>query len=336
MKNKGLLLFVGVVCLMSFIVKDTYQIPRGWPEPIYPIGKNEPTIDKVYLGRMLFYDPILSVNQTISCASCHSQFNAFTHADHALSHGIYDSIGTRNSPALMNLAWQPYFMWDGAINHLDMQALAPISHPKEMGESLAHVLQKLGTSKRYKSLFYKAWRDSIPTTETVLKSLSAFMLTLVSNQSKYDSMQLGLVTFTDQEERGYSLFKKHCNSCHTEPLFTNYQFETNGIKVNAHLNDFGRFAVTHYPNDSFRFKIPTLRNVEYSFPYMHDGRFESLNEVIQFYASSSSIVDKTKGKTLHLDAKEKVDLHVFLLTLTDKQFLFNRSYGYPMELNTQE
>jgi len=205
-----------------------------------------------------------------------------------------------------------------------------------MGENLAHVLQKLSTSKRYKNLFYMAWKDSIPNSETVLKSLSAFMITLVSDQSRYDSMQLGLVTFTEQEERGYALFKKHCNNCHTEPLFTNHQFESNGIKLNGYLNDLGRYAITHHPKDSFKFKIPTLRNIEYSFPYMHDGRFESLNEVIQFYASSSSLVDKTKGQTLLLNAKEKVDLHVFLLTLTDKQFLFNRSYGYPMELNTKE
>ena len=131
-----------------------FTYPKNWPKPIYNFKNNTLTKEKVELGKILFYDTRLSKNNTISCASCHSQYSAFTHIDHALSHGIYDSIGNRNSPALMNLAWQPLFMWDGAINNIEVQSLAPISHPKEMASSINEVIIKLNKSKLYKQLFY--------------------------------------------------------------------------------------------------------------------------------------------------------------------------------------
>src|SRR5262249_53369535 len=155
--------------------------------------------------------------------------NAFTHVDHSLSHGIAGKIGSRNSPALMNLAWSNDFMWDGSVNHLDVQALAPISNPLEMDETIAHVTAKLRTSENYRSLFKAAFGDTAITGERVLKSLSQFMLTLISCNSKYDSVMRGEKQFTAQEANGYALFKKNCSSCHTEPLFTNEQFENNGL-----------------------------------------------------------------------------------------------------------
>lgn len=312
-----------------------FIIPENFPNPQYDFSHNPLSSSTIALGRALFYDPILSRDTTISCASCHSQYSAFTHVDHALSHGIEDKIGTRNSPALMNLAWHSSFMWDGAINHLDVQALAPISHPSEMDENISHVIEKLQVSSLYPSLFYKAFGDSLITGEHTLKALAQFMLTLVSSNSKYDSVMRKQAVFTLQEENGYRIFQQHCNSCHSEPLFTNLQFANNGLAMDTSLNDIGRMKITQSPLDSLCFKVPTLRNIEFSTPYMHDGRFKRLHEVLNHYAKgiqTSKTLAPQLSKPIQLSSNEKVDLTAFLLTLTDKHFLFNPEYSYPKEI----
>lgn len=314
---------------------DLFEIPRGWPKPEYDFSKNVLSEKKIELGRALFYDPLLSRDGTISCASCHSQYTAFTHVDHALSHGIEDKIGLRNSPALMNLAWHKLFMRDGAINHLDMQGLAPIANPVEMDENFSNVVSKLQSSPLYPRLFQIAFGDSVITGEHTLKALSQFMLTLVSCQSKYDSVMRHESKFTPQEENGYLLFKTHCSTCHPEPLFTNEEFMNNGLPIDTGLNDLGRYAITSLKSDSFKFKVPTLRNVEFSYPYMHDGRFKKLNDVIKHYQngiSPSSSLAKEVAKPIQLTSNERVDLITFLLTLTDKSFLFNTKFSYPKEI----
>jgi cytochrome c peroxidase len=312
-----------------------FEVPSNFPKPVYDFSKNPLSENKIQLGRALFYDPILSRNNMISCASCHSQFSAFTHVDHALSHGIEDKIGFRNSPALMNLAWQTLFMRDGAINHLDVQALAPMSNPVEMDENITHVVFKLQASKLYPKLFYKAFGDSVITGEHTLKAISQFMLTLVSSNSKYDSVMRKQSVFTSQENNGYVLFKKSCASCHTEPLFTNDDFRNNGLPVDTTLNDFGRYRVTKKSSDSLKFRVPTLRNIEFSYPYMHDGRFKKLSQVMNHYTNG---IEKNKTlapelqQSIVLTSNEKVDIIAFLLTLTDKSFLFNPQYFYPKEI----
>jgi cytochrome c peroxidase len=322
---------------MAFGVLKTqsFMIPKGWPQPNYNFEKNPLTSEQIELGRVLFYDPILSEDSTISCNSCHSQFSGFTHVDHSLSHGIKDRIGTRNSPVLMNLAWNKSFMWDGAVNHLDVQALAPISNHDEMNEDIKHVMIKLRRSKLYSSLFKTTYGDNEITGERALKALSQFMLTLVSCNSKYDSVMRKESKFTLQEENGYKIFQKDCGSCHQEPLFTNGEFENNGLPVDTTLNDAGRYKVTLRPQDSLRFKVPTLRNIEFSYPYMHDGRFKTLTEVIKHY-TSGIIKHKTLSKSLEfpivLTSNDKVDLTAFLLTLTDRTFLFDKRFGYPKEI----
>ncbi len=330
-----------IISLISFFLLLTsfqkvqeilFVIPPNFPTPAYSFEKNPLTTEKIALGRALFYDPILSRNGTISCASCHSQYTAFTHIDHALSHGIEDKIGTRNAPALMNLAWHTAFMWDGAINHLDMQALAPISHPSEMGETLENVVEKLQATAHYPALFYKAFGDSLITGEHTLKAMAQFMLRLVSANAKYDSVMRREAVFTEQEQKGYLLFQQNCNSCHTEPLFTNLAFENNGLTVDTSLQDFGRMKVTQNPADSLKFKVPTLRNIEFSMPYMHDGRFKRLNEVLKHYEKgiqASKTLSPKLAKPIVLSSNEKVDLTAFLLTLTDRHFLFDKSLGYP-------
>lgn len=314
---------------------ELFVVPPNFPKPVYDFNKNPLSEDKIQLGRALFYDPMLSRNNMISCASCHSQFSAFTHIDHSLSHGIDDKIGFRNSPALMNLAWQNLFMRDGAVNHLDMQALAPITNPVEMDENITHVVSKLQASRLYPKLFYKAFGDSLISGERTLKSLSQFMLTLVSANSKYDSVMQKQAVFTQQESNGYILFKNKCSSCHAEPLFTNDDFRNNGLAVDTTLHDYGRYRVTKNPADSLKFKVPTLRNIEFSFPYMHDGRFKTLSQVLNHYTDG---VEKSKTlapelqKPIVLSSNEKVDIIAFLLTLSDKSFLFNPQYFYPKEI----
>ena len=331
--RKPIFILLGVIAfLLSFRIYDAYlfNIPKNWPQPYYDFSKNELSAQKIELGRILFYDPILSANNKISCASCHSPYSAFTHIDHDLSHGIDDRIGTRNSPTLMNLAWQKTFMWDGAINHLDVQALAPISHPDEMGSNITDVVKKLSLSKKYKNNFYAAFGDSLITGEKTLKCISQFLLTLVSANSKYDKVKRGEENFTQQEENGYLLFKTNCASCHKEPLFTSGDFAINGIQVDTSLNDFGRMKVTKLKADSLKFKIPSLRNIEMSYPYMHDGRFKKLSQVLNHYTSldGNSYVSPELKKLIKLSSNEKVDLTAFLLTLTDKEFLLNPKHGF--------
>lgn len=333
MKRFAFLVFLIVLIISGFKSLDGFPpYPKNFPKPVYDFSKKPITQAQVDLGHALFYDPVLSKDNTISCASCHSPFNAFAHVDHDLSHGINDQIGTRNAPALMNLAWQKTFMWDGAINHLDVQALAPISHEKEMAEEIGHVAQKLRETDLYPVLFFKAFGDSAITGERILLALSQFQLTLISDQSKYDSVMQQKAVFTGQEAHGYQLFKTHCNSCHREPLFSTYEFRNNGLPVDTTLNDYGKWMITKRSADSLLFKIPTLRNIEYTYPYMHDGRFGRLGEVLNHYTNG---IHKNKTlapelqKTIVLSANDKIDLVAFLLTLSDRNFVSAGKFGYP-------
>jgi len=333
MRGFVVLLSIAFIVLTAYTaeVEKLFFVPPHWPKPEYDFTKNPLTPEKVELGRVLFYDPILSRNNKISCASCHSPFTAFAHVDHALSHGIEDRIGTRNAPALMNLAWEKTFMWDGAINHLDMQPLSPITAKAEMDNDIAGVVKKLQQSPAYPALFLKAFGDSIVTGEHTLKALSQFTLTVVSANSKYDSVMRKQALFTAQEANGYKLFQKNCATCHREPLFTNLQFENNGLPVDTTLNDVGRFKITQRPEDSLRFKVPSLRNVEFTYPYMHDGRFKKLSQVMEHYThgiKQSKTLSKPLLKPIVLSPNEKVDVVAFLLTLTDRSFLFNPRYSY--------
>ena len=311
---------------VSQIVLDL-PYPAHFPQPTYDFSRNRLTSEKIQLGRALFYDPILAKDNTISCASCHSPYNAFAHTDHALSHGIDDQIGTRNAPPLFNLAWQKTFNRDGAIHHLDLQALAPLNDPREMGETTENVVEKLQKSDLYPALFQKAFGDSTVTGERLLKALAQFQLTLVSGGAKYDEVIAGKEIFTPQEESGYRLFRKNCNTCHTEPLFSTYDFAKNNLPPDTVLNDYGRGAITRQSSDSLAFKIPSLRNLSYTHPYMHDGRFKKLREVIRHYNT-----DFLPEKNTKLSPDEQTDLIAFLLTLNDRTFVFNKNHQYPRDI----
>jgi len=331
-----LFLLTSAFILKSEEDKGYFYIPQNWPKPVYDFAKNPLKKEKIALGSALFYDPILSRNNTISCASCHSQYTAFAHIDHRLSHGINDKIGTRNAPALFNLAWNNSFMWDGAVHHIDAQAIAPISNPLEMDEKLENIVLKLQKSKLYPALFKEAYGDSIITGERTLKAISQFMLTLISANSKYDKVQRKEkgYQFTESENKGYQLFKQNCANCHKEPLFTTGAFENNGLQPDTLLKDIGRMKITKSPKDSLRFKVPSLRNVEVTSPYMHDGRYPNLQMVLFHYTDNihySKTLSKPLLKRIILNENDKRDLISFLNTLTDETFLRNPKYSYPRD-----
>ena len=329
---------IGTIFLISgaFIIKTTtpkyIDIPKNWPKPFYDFKNNPLTEEGFQLGRQLFYDPILSKDNTISCASCHLQATGFTHVDHDLSHGIEGKIGIRNSLTLQNLAWSKTFMWDGGVNHLDVQALAPITSEVEMNETLENVIIKLQHSEKYQELFYRAFGTKKITGQLTLKAISQFVVSLTTSNSKYDKVIRKEEKFTEMEQKGYDIFKQHCASCHKEPLLTNNGFKNNGLPIDKDLNDIGRMKITQNSRDSLLFKVPTLRNIEFTFPYMHDGRFKTLNEVVKHYNSGvlkSSTLSKELLIPMNLSDNERTELVTFLKTLSDKDFLFNPKYSYP-------
>lgn len=312
------------------------EIPKKWPKPTYDFSKNPLTEEGFQLGRSLFYDPIISRDNTISCASCHLQQTGFTHVDHDLSHGIEGKIGTRNSATLMNLAWNTHFMWDGAVNHLEVQPLAPIESEVEMDETLENIVSKLQQNEKYVQMFEKAFGTKKITGQLTLKAFAQFVVMLKTDNSKYDKVIRKEANFTTQEHNGYSLFKQHCASCHQEPLFTNNSFENNGLAIDSTLNDFGRMKITNNSKDKLKFKVPTLRNIQFTFPYMHDGRFNTLTEVVKHYNSGihkNETLSSKLLKPMNLSDNDRVDLVAFLKTLTDEEFLFNTRFSYPRENN---
>lgn len=326
-------LFLSLVVARSFQEELTFFIPKGWPEPTYFFEGNPLTNAKFELGRSLFYDPILSRDSTISCASCHLQFSGFTHVDHPQAHGIDGLIGTRNAPVLINLAWLDQFNWDGGVANLNGHSINPITHPKEMDNTLEEVLRRLNNSPFYRKKFQEVWGDSIIYTPYLLKSIAAFTVSLVSADSKYDKVISGKEYFSDQEKNGYMLFQKFCNACHKEPLFTTGELKRNGLPYSYDLKDAGHTLISGKRRDSLMFKIPTLRNIEFSYPYMHDGRIVKLKDVIKHY-SELPINKNRVSKELKVIEKpftyeEQKDLIAFLRTLSDKSFLYNKEFMFP-------
>ncbi len=309
------------------------ELPDKWPTPVYTFATNPLTEEGFQLGRKLFYDPNLSRDQTISCASCHLQYTGFTHVDHNVSHGIEGRKGTRNAPALINLIWNSSFHWDGGVNNLEVQPINPIQHPAEMDNTLAAVLEYLNESKEYKALFYAAFGDSTASSKQLLKSIAQFTSSLISSNSKYDQYIRKEVDFTKQEKNGLKLFRKNCAACHKEPLFNMNDFASNGLTMDTAYNDVGRYAISQIGTDSLQFRVPTLRNIEYTFPYMHDGRFRKLKEVLNHYTdgieTDNPYLSKKLRNKIVLSPEEKKDLIAFLHTLTDREFLYNRRFSFP-------
>ncbi|MVZ65061.1 c-type cytochrome [Sphingobacterium sp. DK4209] len=335
--NKAYWLVAGTIITIIFACQkadhfvDEYLIsftkPKHFPEPNYNFPGNPISKEKFDLGKKLFYDPILSRDNTISCSSCHIPENAFTHHGHDVSHGIDDRLGIRNSMTLTNLAWSKSFFWDGGVFDLDLFSIAPIENVVEMDEKLPNVLKKLNSSKTYPLLFEKAFGTREIQSSHLLKALSQFMLLLVSDQSKYDQVIRSEAEFTAEEEAGYRLFQSNCNACHQEPLFTDGSFRDNGIGMNP-AKDEGRFEISQLENDRLKFKVPTLRNLAFTQPYMHDGRFRTLESVINHYrreVQQTPNLDPlfSKEMGIKLSELEVKQLLAFLNTLNDETFIKN-------------
>ena len=305
-------------------------VPVGWPKPQPAIFKNNPpTREGFLLGKKLFYDASLSKDGFTSCASCHQPFASFSTYDHDLSHGANNSFTARNAPALINLAWMQGYHWDGGVLNLEMQPLNPITATNEMDETLENVLFKLRHNPEYKPYFKAAFGDAGISSSRMLKAIAQFTGSLVSANSKYDRVQKGLDSFAVYEQKGYLLYKAHCSSCHAEPLFTNNTYSNNGLKPGK-INDSGRQAVTQLAKDAYLFKVPTLRNVQVSLPYMHDGRMRNLSDVVNHYTSgidsNFAALDPLLKKRIVLTEKQKKELVYFLYTLTDTSFTKNKAY----------
>lgn len=309
------------------------KIPEGWPKPPSNIFVNNPLTEEGFqLGRKLFYDGRLSKDGNFACASCHQQFAAFSTYDHDLSHGFHDQFTTRNAPPLFNLAWTTHLHWDGGINHIELQALSPMTAPNEMAENIDSVLQKLRKDLAYQHMFTSAFGSKLINSQRMLKALAQFVGSLVSSDSKYDKVKKGEDKFNAVEQRGYELFKERCNTCHKEPLFTDNSFRNNGLPLNNFLKDYGRMRITGNPEDSLKFKVPSLRNVSVTYPYMHDGRLYSLYNVIDHYSKGiqmSPTLDSSLRKGIPFTTEEKNDLIYFLHTLKDTSFLNNKRFSQP-------
>ena len=303
------------------------EIPFGFPNMDIP-SDNILTIEGVELGKKLFNDPLLSANNTQSCASCHDKSSAFSQQSQ-FSVGIDGFSGNRNASALINIGWNNSFNWDGSVNSLEEQAFEPIINPIEMHNTWLNVEEKLNKDSIYQSLFKKAFNIEYIDSNHVVMAIAQFERTLISANSKYDRYLRQEVQLTPEELNGYIIFnteKGDCFHCHGTNLFMDNQFHNNGIDVEPFL-DLGLGGVTNNISDYGKFRTPTLRNIEYTAPYMHDGRFATLEEVVTHYDSGgkySSTVDplmKKIGVGLQLTEQEKEHLVAFLKTLSDEDFI---------------
>lgn len=306
------------------------------PMPVPP--DNPLTVEGVALGRKLFYEPKLSDNGTLSCGTCHVQASAFSDPRRA-SIGTNGAMGTRNAMAIVNLAWSQHFFWDGRRPTLEAQAHDPVTNPIEMRNEWPTVVARLQADPAYPPLFKAAFgTDGIDSTRA-LKAIAQFERTLVSFGSRFDRFYYGGDTsaLTTQEKLGFAEFtgEGFCSRCHTLGLFTDDHLRNNGIDPVP--VDSGLGAITQVPADIGRFKVPTLRNIDASTPYMHDGRFESTQDVVQFYDDHIQLatphVDPFLVVLQHqhgtLDETEQAALIAFLSTLTDNAFLTDPAFGAP-------
>ncbi|WP_019039405.1 cytochrome-c peroxidase [Psychroflexus tropicus] len=314
--------------------KLDFPQPDFFPLPAYDLEENPPTEKGFELGKKLFYDGRLSSTGVISCGFCHIQEFSFTHHTHEVSHGVNGALGTRNAQPLINLAYFNEFSWDGAAPHLDSFSIIPITTDVEMNETVTNVLSKLKQDDEYLSLFAQAFENGEVDTQNMFRALSQFMVMMVSAETKYDKVLEGNAVFTEAQAAGKALFDAKCSSCHKGILLTDQSYRNNGLPVDPQYNDVGRKRVTGLEEDLYRFKVPSLRNIAVSLPYMHDGRFQTLKEVLDFYDSgvtASSTLDpllqQEEELGIQLTETEKEQLIAFLRTLTDDNFLLDPQFS---------
>lgn len=298
-----------------------FEKPAHFPEPAYSFEDNAPTPLRTALGRRLFFDPVLSRDSSINCEHCHQQWAAFSDPLHPISHGIDNRFGFRNSPALFNLVWHPVFMADGGIIHFENMPIAPITDTNEMGDQLSNVLRKLNNIASYRREFQQAYGVDSINTQVLMRALVQFMAAMVAADSRYDHYVLGDPSaLTPLELEGLQLFRTHCASCHREPLFTDFSFRNNGLAL--HYADSGRRRITLLPQDEALFKVPSLRNIALTKPYMHNGSIQELEEVIRHYSEGiqahENLDSDLPAGGFHFTENEQQALLAFLKSLTDE------------------
>ncbi|MEY3398623.1 MAG: hypothetical protein RL220_1217 [Bacteroidota bacterium] len=312
----------------SFRRPGKYKIPAGFEEPFIP-SDNQPSAARIELGRRLFYDTRLSRTLETSCGTCHVQSSAFTDGQ-SVSTGIEGQSGKRNAPTLANLAWHPYFMMEGGVPTLELQALAPIHDTTEMGFNVLEIAKLLQKDQLLQKLSLEAYDRNIDP-YVITRALACFQRSMISGDSHYDRHVSNPEKFplSDAEQRGKDLFfskRTACSECHRAPMFTDFGFYNVGLY--KHYKDPGRERVTYLPADSGKFKTPTLRNIELTAPYMHDGSMYSLEEVIRLYSEGGENhpAKDPKIRRLNLSEQEQADLVAFLKTLTDWNFVQNKDF----------
>jgi cytochrome c peroxidase len=323
------------------------QIPSHFPSMNIP-ADNPMTVEGVELGRFLFYEKRLSGNDQMSCGTCHTPYTSFSDSA-KYSTGIDGIKGNRNAMALINLGWDSFFFWDGRATSLEQQILEPVPNPIEMHLSWKEAISKLKKDTYYRNQFYKAFGVEDFDSNHAAKAIAQFIRTMISGSSKFDVMYKiennkplnsseQAVSIEPEEWAGYDLFKSlngaDCFHCHNGPLMRVAKFSNNGLDFS--FMDLGRGAITNNPNDHGKFKVPSLRNIALSAPYMHDGRFKNLDEVIEHYSSGihtsptiDPLIEFSSQGGVQLDAQEKYLLKRFLMTLTDNSFIINPDFQDP-------
>ena len=334
---KVFLKFLPLLFLLASCSNDDYEpilydnpelslnILDDFPELNNSFHTNKPTKYGVELGEKLFFEKRLSHDNSISCASCHIQSSAFAD-NNVQAIGIEGRIGLRNTPSIQNLAFMKFYNWDGSKLSLENQPIVPIITHEEMDSSILEVIGKIQNDVSYKELFQKTFGDETITPERIYKSIAQYEYTLISANSKYDKVKRNEAIFTESEANGYQVFQQKCASCHSTELFTDQTFRNIGFPINTDSNEAGRARVTGKMDEYMSFRVPSLRNVEYTAPYGSFGQFATLKGVLDYFDNGVLDADnldsffKNNGNRILLNEQEKEDLISFMKTLSDKDF----------------
>ncbi|WP_147676433.1 cytochrome-c peroxidase [Algibacter pacificus] len=302
------------------------SIPIDFPVLNNSFYTNKPTKYGIELGEKLFFDKKLSRDNSISCASCHIPENAF--ADHnSKGIGIDGRVGLRNPPPIQNMAFMQVYNWEGSKSKLENQPLVPIITPEEMDASILDIIEKIEQDDDYIELFKKTFGDDDITGDRIYKSIAQYEYTLISANSKYDRVQNENDTFTESEAQGYQTFQEKCISCHSTALFTDQSYRNIGFPINPDNEETGRTRVSLNSDDLMRFRVPSLRNIEYTAPYGSFGQFATLEEVLDYLdngvleADNLDPILKDNNNRIPLSEEEKSNLIAFMKTLSDTEFI---------------
>ena len=318
------ILFIFFHSCTSKAKEDFMTIPKHFPKPHYTLSIDA---QKFELGKQLFFDPIFSKDSNISCSSCHQQAAAFSDT-RSFSLGVRGQVGKRNAPALQNLLWSNTFFWDGGVHNIDLIPLNPITNEKELDESMLNIVYKINRAKIYREQVKTIFQTDTISSHQILEALTHYQAALISDQSPFDSYLRGEIKLSDDEMQGYTIFQTKCGHCHEGPLQSNYSYRNNGVYKSSDT-DLGRYEISLIERDKGKFKIPSLRNIALTAPYMHNSSLSSLEDVLNHYESGiqlSPSLDSSLRNKIQFQPGEKKKIIAFLKTLTDIEYTKNERY----------